>query len=215
MSNPMVPLRSKRGYFICKRLIDVVVSGGALLLLAPLVALIAILVRVYLGSPAVFRQPRPGLNERIFECLKFRTMNDDRGPDGEWLPDAMRLTNFGKWLRRTSLDELPQLWSVLKGDMSLVGPRPLMVRYLPRYSAEQRRRHLVPPGITGWAQVNGRNAIDWDLKLALDVWYVDNCSLSVDLRILASTLWIVITAAGVSRPGQVSMEEFLGNTASK
>lgn len=215
MSNPLAPPGSKRGYFICKRVIDIVVSGGALLLLAPLVALIAILVRVYLGSPAVFRQPRPGLNERIFECLKFRTMNDDRGPDGEWLPDSMRLTRFGKWLRRTSLDELPQLWSVLKGDMSLVGPRPLMVRYLPRYSAEQRRRHLVPPGITGWAQVNGRNAIDWDLKLALDVWYVDNCSLSVDLRILASTLWIVITAAGVSRPGQVSMEEFLGNTASK
>lgn len=215
MNSAMQATQSKRVYRVTKRLIDIVVSGTALLVLAPVIGVVAMLVRVFLGGPVIFRQPRPGLNEKIFDCLKFRTMNDRRGPDGEWLPDALRLTPFGRMLRRTSLDELPQLWSVLKGDMSLVGPRPLMVRYLPRYSPEQRRRHLAPPGITGWAQVNGRNAIDWDRKLALDVWYVDNCSLSVDLRILATTFWIVITAAGVSRPGQVSMEEFLGNTATK
>jgi sugar transferase EpsL len=202
-------------YLVIKRAIDAVLAGVALIVLTPLIALVAVSVRVFLGSPVVFRQPRPGLREEIFECLKFRTMTDARDEKGDLLPDAQRLPAFGVFLRRTSLDELPQLWSVLKGDMSLVGPRPLMVRYLPRYSAEQARRHLVRPGITGWAQVNGRNAIDWDRKLALDTWYVDNYSPSLDLKILVMTVRIVITAAGVSRSGQVSMEEFLGSIASE
>lgn len=202
-------------YPMAKRAMDVSVALVALILLAPLIALVALLVRLALGSPVVFRQPRPGLNARIFDCLKFRTMTDKRDGAGELLPDAERIGAFGRALRRTSLDELPQLWNILTGDMSLVGPRPLMVRYLPRYSPEQRRRHLVRPGITGWAQVNGRNTIDWDRKLALDIWYVENRSLMLDLKILAMTFWIVVTAVGVSRPGQVSMEEFLGNTASK
>lgn len=202
-------------YLVVKRIMDAVVAGVTLVVLAPLIAVVAASVRVFLGGPVVFRQPRPGLREEIFECLKFRTMTDARDERGNLLPDAQRLPAFGAFLRRTSLDELPQLWSVLKGDMSLVGPRPLMVRYLPRYSAEQARRHLVRPGITGWAQVNGRNAIDWDRKLALDTWYVDNYSLSLDLKILVMTVRIVITAAGVSRSGQVSMEEFLGSTASE
>jgi lipopolysaccharide/colanic/teichoic acid biosynthesis glycosyltransferase len=208
-------MKSNSSYPVAKRIMDVAVAGVALILLSPLIALVAIAVRLRLGSPALFRQPRPGLNGRVFECLKFRTMTDLRDERGNLLPDAMRLPAFGEFLRRTSLDELPQLWSVVKGDMSLVGPRPLMVRYLPRYSAEQARRHLVQPGITGWAQVNGRNAIDWDRKLALDTWYVDHRSLSLDLKILAMTVRIVITASGVSRDGQVSMEEFLGNTASE
>lgn len=208
-------MKTSTFYLVVKRLIDVVASGAALILLAPLIALVAVAVRLRLGGPVLFRQPRPGLNAEIFECLKFRTMTDDRDEHGDLLTDAKRLPAFGEFLRRTSLDELPQLWSVLKGDMSLVGPRPLMVRYLPRYSAEQSRRHLVQPGITGWAQVNGRNAIDWDRKLALDTWYVDNRGLSLDLKILVMTVRIVITASGVSRDGQVSMEEFLGNTASE
>lgn len=208
-------MKSRHIYPAVKRTMDAVAAAGALIVLAPIISVVALMVRLRLGRPVIFRQPRPGLDERIFECLKFRTMTDERDSNGNLLPDAQRLPAFGQLLRRTSLDELPQLWSVLKGDMSLVGPRPLMVRYLPRYSAEQARRHQVRPGITGWAQVNGRNAIDWDRKLALDTWYVDNCSLSLDLRILAMTARIVITAAGVSQPGQVSMEEFLGTTASK
>ena len=150
----------------------------------------------------------------MFECLKFRTMTDARGVDGALLSERLRLTTFGKFLRSTSLDELPQLLTVLSGEMSLVGPRPLEVRYVPRYTTEQSRRHSVKPGITGWAQVNGRNAIDWDRGLALDIWYVENCSFSLDLKILALTLWKVITAAGVATPGQVSCEEFMGTAAS-
>lgn len=202
-------------YPFLKRAIDISVAATALLLLAPLIALVALTVRVALGRPVLFRQPRPGLNEKVFDCLKFRTMTDLRDSNGALLPDPQRVSRFGSTLRRTSLDELPQLWSILTGEMSLVGPRPLLVRYLPRYSAEQRRRHLVRPGITGWAQVNGRNAIEWNRKLALDIWYVDNYSITLDLKILAKTLWIVVSAVGVSRPGQVSMEEFLGNSPSK
>jgi sugar transferase EpsL len=202
-------------YPIVKRIFDMAIAGLALIALAPLMVLVALTVRVFLGSPVLFRQSRPGLGENIFECFKFRTMTDKRDDRGTLLPDSQRISHCGSFLRRTSLDELPQLWNVVRGDMSLVGPRPLMVRYLPRYSLEQRRRHLVRPGITGWAQVNGRNAIDWDRKLALDTWYVDHYSASVDLKIIAMTIWIVVTAAGVSRPGQVSMEEFLGKTASQ
>jgi sugar transferase EpsL len=208
-------MQPRQSYLFIKRATDLAVSGIFLLVLAPLIALVAVMVRLVLGRPVVFRQPRPGLNEQVFECFKFRTMTDERDESGKLLPDGERLGRFGDFLRRTSLDELPQLWNVFRGDMTLVGPRPLMVRYLPRYSTEQKRRHLVRPGITGWAQVNGRNAIDWDRKLALDTWYVDHCSPTLDLKIIWMTFRIVVTAAGVSRPGQVSMEEFLGNTVSK
>ena len=173
----------------------------------------ALLVRRVLGRPVIFRHPRPGQGERVFCCLKFRTMTDCRDAAGELLPDSKRLTPFGRFLRSTSLDELPQLWSVLKGEMSLVGPRPLEVRYLPRYTDQQNRRHLVKPGITGWAQVNGRNAIDWDRRLALDIWYVDHCGLALDLKILLLTVGKVLSASGVARPGQVSCDEFMGTAA--
>lgn len=185
-------------------------ASSALIVFSPVFAAVAVLVRLRLGSPVIFRQPRPGLDEAIFPCFKFRTMTNAVDSTGELLPDEQRITAFGKFLRATSLDELPQLWSVIVGDMSLVGPRPLVTYYLPRYSEEQKRRHLVKPGITGWAQVNGRNEIDWDRKLALDVWYVDHCGFWLDLKILAMTVWKVLTAAGVSKAGQVSMEEFLG-----
>ncbi len=197
-------------YAFSKRLLDLAVASGMLIALSPVIAVTAILVRIYMGSPVIFRHPRPGLRETIFVCLKFRTMTGKKDESGALLPDAQRLTGFGRFLRSTSLDELPQLWSVLKGDMSLVGPRPLEIRYLPRYTAEQNRRHSVKPGITGWAQVNGRNAIDWDRRLSLDIWYVDHRSLTVDLKILALTLSKVLTRAGVARPGQVSCDEFWG-----
>jgi sugar transferase EpsL len=192
-------------YHAGKRCMDLLVAATVLILAAPLMAVIAILIRVRMGGPVIFRHPRPGLGDRIFDCLKFRTMTSNAG-----LPEIDRVTALGKFLRRTSLDELPQLWSVLIGDMSLVGPRPLQICYLPRYTAEQRRRHTVKPGITGWAQVNGRNTIDWERKFALDVWYVDHCSLFLDLKILALTFLRVVTAADVAKPGHVSMEEFHG-----
>ena len=202
--------QSELFYNLNKRPFDILVAGAALLVLAPVMAITALAVRHFMGSPILFRHPRPGLNEVVFDCLKFRSMKSSHGPDGKLLSEFERLTPFGKFLRRTSLDELPQLWTVLIGDMSLVGPRPLEVRYLNRYSAEQRRRQTVMPGITGWAQINGRNAIDWDHKLALDVWYVDNRTLSLDLKILVLTAWKVLAGSGVSRPGQVSMDEFWG-----
>jgi len=176
-------------YSLTKRVIDVCISASALIVLSPVMAVTAVLVRRKLGSPVIFRHPRPGLQEKTFQCLKFRSMTNERDSAGQLLKEELRLTEFGKLLRRTSLDELPQLWSVLVGDMSLVGPRPLEIRYLPRYSPEQSRRHSVPPGITGWAQVNGRNEIEWSRKLALDVWYVDNRSLALDLKILVLTFW--------------------------
>ncbi len=197
-------------YSVSKRLLDLVVAGVALLVFAPLIALTALLVRIYMGSPVIFRHPRPGLNEVVFTCLKFRTMTNKRDANGELLPDLQRLTAFGRFLRRTSLDELPQLWSVLKGEMSLVGPRPLEVRYLDRYTPEQRRRQLAKPGITGWAQVNGRNALDWDERLALDVWYVDHCHLALDIKILFMTVGKVLSGSDVARPGQASCDEFWG-----
>jgi sugar transferase EpsL len=197
-------------YPFVKRALDIVISATALLVFAPVMAVVALLVRIKLGSPVLFRHPRPGLHEQIFSCLKFRTMTNDRDANGQLIKEELRLTEFGKVLRAASLDELPQLWSILTGDMSLVGPRPLEVRYLPRYSAEQNRRHTVPPGLTGWAQVNGRNEIEWDRKLALDVWYVDNRSILLDLKILVLTFWKVVTAAGIAKAGHASMEEFFG-----
>jgi len=198
-----------------KRIFDFTLSLVALAALAPLLLALAVLVRVKLGSPVLFKQPRPGLHGRPFTLMKFRTMTDARGDAGDLLPDAERLTRFGRFLRGTSLDELPELVNVLKGEMSLVGPRPLLMRYLDRYTREQMRRHDARPGITGWAQVNGRNAIDWDRKFALDVWYVDNQSLALDLKIIALTLIRAFRRDGISQPGHATMEEFAGSREMK
>jgi lipopolysaccharide/colanic/teichoic acid biosynthesis glycosyltransferase len=193
-----------------KRLFDFVAASLALLLLAlPLLAL-AWLIRRKLGSPVLFRQVRPGLQGRPFTMVKFRTMTDERGSDGALLSDAQRLTPLGRFLRSSSLDELPELWNVLRGDMSLVGPRPLLMEYLPLYTLEQARRHAVRPGITGWAQVNGRNAISWAEKFALDVWYVDHRSLWLDMRILWLTVRKVLVRDGISAPGNATMPKFNG-----
>lgn len=193
-----------------KRIFDAVASVVALIVLSPLLLAVAALVRLFLGSPVLFRQERPGLHGRPFMLVKFRTMTDAADAGGLPLPDADRLTRFGKFLRSTSLDELPELWNVLKGDMSLVGPRPLLMEYLPLYSPRQSRRHEVKPGLTGWAQVNGRNAITWEEKFKLDVWYVDNWSLWLDIKIIAMTIWKILKREGISQPGQATMEEFKG-----
>ncbi|RLC06911.1 MAG: sugar transferase [Deltaproteobacteria bacterium] len=195
-----------------KRIFDLALSILAFCLLSPLMLIIALLVRFKIGSPVLFRQVRPGLHGKPFTIYKFRTMTDAKGPDGGLLPDERRLTRFGKLLRATSLDELPELFNVLKGDMSIVGPRPLLMQYLDRYTPEQARRHEVKPGLTGWAQVNGRNALTWEEKFNLDVWYVDNISFWLDLKILAITLWKVIKGEGISQPGHATMEEFFGTT---
>jgi lipopolysaccharide/colanic/teichoic acid biosynthesis glycosyltransferase len=191
-----------------KRAFDVIVAATALLFLALPLALLAWRVRVALGTPVLFRQVRPGRHGRLFKLAKFRTMTDERDASGGLLPDASRLTPFGRWLRATSLDELPSLWNVLKGDMSLVGPRPLLVEYLPLYSSEQARRHEVRPGITGWAQVNGRNALSWEQKFELDVWYVGNRSFWLDMRILLTTARKVFVREGISAPGDATMPIF-------
>lgn len=193
-----------------KRLFDLLVTLPALLVLAPFLLLLALLVRLKLGAPILFRQQRPGLHGRAFTLYKLRTMTDARDADGNLLPDAKRLTSFGRFLRSSSLDELPEFFNVLKGDMSLVGPRPLLMQYLDRYTPEQARRHEVRPGITGWAQVNGRNALTWEEKFALDVWYVDNRSLWLDVKILAMTVWQVLKREGISHPGEATMAEFMG-----
>ncbi|MFB3902794.1 MAG: sugar transferase [Acidobacteriota bacterium] len=193
-----------------KRAIDVALSASSLVLLSPLLAVLAILVRLLLGSPVLFRQERPGLNGRAFTLYKFRTMLESRDSEGRYLPDGDRLTRFGRFLRSTSLDELPELLNVFKGDMSIVGPRPLLMQYLGRYTPEQTRRHEVRPGITGWAQVNGRNAISWDQKFSLDVWYVDRISLCLDLRIVALTVWKIVKRDGINQGGHATMEEFNG-----
>ena len=193
---------------LLKRVFDLVAVILAAPLWMPLLAVVAVLVRWKLGSPVFFRQKRPGCGERIFEMIKFRSMRDARDATGRVLPDAERLTPFGRRLRSTSLDELPELINVLRGEMSLVGPRPLLVEYLGRYSVEQRRRHEVPPGLTGWVQVNGRNALSWEEKFKLDTWYVDNRSFWLDLRILFSTVWQVASRQGVSSPGDATMPEF-------
>lgn len=199
--------------FDAKRAMDVILSGLALVLLAPLFAVLAVAVRVFLGSPVFFRQIRPGLGGRPFQLIKFRTMLDARDKEGRLLADAERMTRFGRLLRSTSLDELPELWNVLKGEMSLVGPRPLLMQYLERYSPEQARRHEVPPGLTGWTQVNGRNALRWEEKFALDVWYVDNRSLLLDIKILFMTVGQVLGRRGISAEGEETMPEFMGNDA--
>jgi sugar transferase EpsL len=197
---------------VLKRAIDVVGASAALVVLSPLLAVVAVLVRLRMGSPVLFRQERPGRNGEPFVMTKFRTMTDRRGPDGELLPDAERLTALGRWLRRTSIDELPELLNVVHGDMSLVGPRPLLMQYLPLYSPEQARRHEVRPGVTGWAQVNGRNAVTWDEKFALDVWYVEHRSTKLDVDILLRTVRQVFSGDDVNAPGHATMEPFRGSS---
>ena len=194
-----------------KRLFDLISSFIGLLFLLPVIILIVLLVRFKIGSPIFFKQARPGLNGEIFNMYKFRTMTNERDKNGALKPDSVRLTKFGKFLRSTSLDELPGLWSALKGDMSLVGPRPLLVEYLPLYSEKQSRRLEVKPGITGWAQVNGRNAISWDEKFDLDLWYVDNQSIWLDTKILWMTVKKVIVRDGISAKNQVTMPKFKGS----
>jgi lipopolysaccharide/colanic/teichoic acid biosynthesis glycosyltransferase len=198
----------------CKRIFDLCVALLALFLLSPLFFVIAIFVRLFLGGPILFRQSRPGLQGRCFTLFKFRTMKEICGPNGEGLPDAERLTPFGRFLRSTSLDELPELLNVIRGEMSLVGPRPLLPQYLDRYTPEQMRRHWVKPGITGWAQINGRNSLDWQQKFALDLWYVEHHSFSLDVRILARTIWQVLRRDGIAQEGHATMPEFLGIAAS-
>ena len=194
-----------------KRFFDLLISVSALIILAPILGILAAFVFFKLGSPVLFRQNRPGLNGKSFLMLKFRTMTDDRGIDGNLLPDSHRLTQFGRFLRASSLDELPELWNVLSGDMSLVGPRPLLLEYLPLYTAEQARRHEVRPGITGWAQVNGRNALSWEDKFRLDVWYVDHHNLWLDIKILWLTVKKVLARDGISEKGEVTMSAFRGS----
>jgi lipopolysaccharide/colanic/teichoic acid biosynthesis glycosyltransferase len=198
-----------------KRVFDILVSGVALVVLVIPLLVLVVLIRRKLGAPALFRQIRPGLHGRPFQLIKFRTMTDARGEDGLPLPDSERLTPFGRFLRATSLDELPELWNVLKGDMSLVGPRPLLMQYLPLYSQEQARRHEVRPGLTGWAQVNGRNALSWEQKFSLDVWYVDNRTFGMDVKILLLTVRKAIAREGISAPGDATMPPFLGPGGSK
>lgn len=193
-----------------KRLYDVVSAVAALVILSPVFLGLAVLVRVKLGTPLFFRQRRPGLNGKPFTIYKFRTMTDAHDAHGQLLPDAERLTKFGRFLRSTSLDELPELFNVLKGDISLVGPRPLLMQYLERYTPEQARRHVVRPGITGWAQINGRNAIAWEEKFELDVWYVEHVSLALDMKIMFLTAWKTLKREGIREPGQATMTEFTG-----
>jgi len=194
-----------------KRIFDLVLTIPVLMLLSPLLVVVAFWGRAKLGSPVLFRQQRAGLHGQPFTLFKFRTMTNVRDAKGELLPDAERLTRLGRFLRRSSLDELPELFNVLKREMSLVGPRPLLMRYLDRYTPEQARRHEVRPGITGWAQVNGRNVLTWEQKFALDVWYVDHQSLWLDLRIIAMTLWKVLKREGINALGQATAKEFLGD----
>ncbi len=193
-----------------KRLLDIVGALVGLFLFAPLLVIVAFLVRRNLGTPVLFRHTRPGLQGRPFQMLKFRSMRDAFGPDGQALPDEQRLTRFGRWLRASSLDELPELWNVLRGDMSLIGPRPLLMEYLELYTPEQARRHEMRPGITGWAQVNGRNAISWEDKFKLDVWYVEHQSFLLDMRILWLTLWRVLRRGGISAVGEATTSRFTG-----
>ena len=194
-----------------KRLLDIIIAAAALVLLSPVLLLLAWQIRRKLGTPVLFRQVRPGRGGIPFVMYKFRTMRDAADENGRPLPDAERLTPFGRKLRAASLDELPELWNVLKGDMSLVGPRPLLMEYLPLYNAEQRRRHLVRPGITGWAQVNGRNALSWPEKFRLDVWYVENRSLLLDMKILFLTVKKVLGCSGINSEGEATAAKFTGN----
>ena len=194
-----------------KRLMDILGAMAGLLLLAPVIVLLSLLVRIKLGSPVLFRQTRPGRAGQAFQMAKFRTMTDARDANGELLPDAERLTGFGQFLRSSSLDELPELWNVLKGDMSLVGPRPLLMEYLPLYTERQARRHVVRPGITGWAQINGRNALTWEEKFELDVWYIENRTLWLDIKIIFLTVWKVVKRDDINQDGEATMTRFTGN----
>lgn len=193
-----------------KRILDFLLSLILFIVLSPLLLILWILVKIKLGSPAIFRQERPGKNEKVFTIYKFRTMNEKKDADGNLLPDEDRMTGFGNLLRRTSLDELPELVNIIKGDMSFVGPRPLLVRYLPRYTEFQSRRHEVRPGLTGYAQVNGRNAITWEQKFEHDVYYVDNISFVLDVKIFFDTIGSVLKKDGISQAGEATMEEFMG-----
>lgn len=210
MSEPGSRASLSRPGSLLKRALDLVASCIALALLAPILAAVAIMVRRQMGAPVLFRQVRPGLHGKPFEMIKFRTMRDSFDSDGQPLSDAKRLTPFGAFLRSTSLDELPELWNVLKGEMSLVGPRPLLMEYLPLYSPEQARRHDVRPGVTGWAQINGRNAISWSQKFALDIWYVDNRNMWLDLKIILLTIIRVVRRDGITAEGSVTYEKFTG-----
>jgi sugar transferase EpsL len=203
------------GIPLSKRLFDLLLTIPGVVIISPLLLVVSVLVRIYHGSPVLFRQGRPGYKTRLFTVYKFRTMTDERDSEGNLLPDAERLTPLGRLLRGTSLDELPSLINVLRGEMSLVGPRPLLLQYLTRYSAEQTRRHEVLPGITGWAQVNGRNALTWEDKFRFDVWYVDHWSLWLDIKILALTFWKVIRREGISQEGHATAAEFLRNMPDK
>ena len=194
-----------------KRGLDLLISGCALLVLWPVLLVLVVLVRSKLGGPAIFCQERPGKNGRVFRLYKLRTMTDERDEDGRLLPDEQRLTPFGRTLRSLSLDELPELWNIFRGDMSLVGPRPLLVKYLPLYNAQQARRHEVMPGLTGWAQVNGRNLVTWEDKFTMDVWYVDHISFALDLKILWLTVKAVLRREGISAQSSATMEEFQGS----
>lgn len=196
-------------YFV-KRLFDIISSAAGLVVISPLLAALAVLVRLKLGTPILFRQQRPGLGGKAFVIYKFRTMTDQRDASGNLLPDEQRLPAFGRFLRSTSFDELPELFNVLKGDMSIVGPRPLMMKYLDRYSPEQARRHEVKPGITGWAQINGRNTVSWEDKFKLDVWYVDNWTFWLDMKIILRSVWMVIAREGIAQQGRATMDEFMG-----
>jgi sugar transferase EpsL len=196
---------------LSKRIFDLLASSLGLILLSPLILLLAILVRLLLGTPILFRQKRPGYKGRPFTLYKFRTMTDARDSNGNLLPDSARLTRFGKFMRALSLDELPELFNILRGEMSVVGPRPLLMEYLERYSPEQMRRHDAVPGLTGWAQVNGRNAITWQEKFKLDTWYVDNWSFWLDIKIILMTIWKTIKGEGVNQEGQATVEYFMGN----
>ena len=194
-----------------KRLFDLSIAVPLLIILSPVLVLIGFLVRMKIGVPVLFRQVRPGLHGRPFTIYKFRTMIDERDKDGNLLPDGDRLTRLGRFLRKLSIDELPELFNVVRGDMSIVGPRPLLMQYIDRYTLEQARRHEVKPGITGWAQVNGRNAITWEDKFRLDVWYVDNMSLGLDMKIIAMTIWKILKREGINQPGQATAEKFKGS----
>lgn len=198
-----------------KRLLDILLSALALIVLSPVLLVTAVLVRTKLGSPVIFRQPRPGKDGKVFNLYKFRSMTDEKDENGNLLPDEVRLTRFGRVLRSTSLDELPELLNILRGDMSIVGPRPLLVKYLPLYNEEQRHRHDVRPGLTGWAQVNGRNSITWEEKFRLDVWYVRNLSFWVDVKIIFLTVKNVLFREGISSGTAVTMEEFRGTKESE
>lgn len=199
-------------YKYIKRILDIISSLLAIIILSPLLAVTAVLVKTKLGSPVLFKQERPGKDEKIFTLMKFRTMTDERDENGELLPDEVRLTKFGKFLRSTSIDELPELFNILKGDMSVIGPRPLLVEYIPRYNEHQHRRHEVRPGLSGWAQVNGRNTVSWEDKFDMDVYYVDNYSLAMDVKILFMTVLNVLKREGISSETSATMEVFMGTS---